>query len=168
MALIAPFETPEEAEFKKLSPKVGQDVKDHADRFVAGLATTSHCVYCGEPATCWDHVIPHSFDRLADQNRQYSKGVVPSCSHCNGILGAVFCGTLDLRLEYLAQRVRAKYRKLLRGPAWTQAEIKALGRSLRDNVIAIMNERRRATRRLHFLERGSFDAFNEVYNESGL
>lgn len=146
--------------------RMGWEMKAHADRFVASMASESCCSYCGDPATSWDHVVPHSFEHAADTTRKYSRGVVPCCHHCNSTLGAVFCGSLDARLEHLAQRIRKKYAKLLKAPDWTDQEIKELGSNLRDSVIAIRNEKRHAIARLAFLERGSFDAFNELFNSS--
>lgn len=76
------------------------DIRRRKDGSIAGLYYTKKfrwlntCVYCGQPATCKDHVFPlHISAKLnmqSDRVRFELKGglyIVPCCTSCNQIAG---------------------------------------------------------------------------------
>ena len=69
------------------------------------------CIYCGEPATDRDHVIPCAY-RAAP--RHYSTHTVPSCRECNQkILHDLPYFTVFQRTEYVAGVLRKRLLKCL-------------------------------------------------------
>jgi hypothetical protein len=63
------------------------------------------CYYCGEPASCIDHIIPISYGGNNDIGN-----LVLSCSWCNLLAGSTVFDDLDDKFEYI-RRQRMKKRK---------------------------------------------------------
>jgi len=96
------------------------------------------CCYCGDPATCEDHVPPltHYRDLLAthmppDKRRLL---LVPACHECNSFLGDKPWGQLAFRKRYIKRRLRLRYKALVTMPTWYDREVETLGRGLHDYV----------------------------------
>lgn len=101
------------------------------------------CYYCGQPATDLEHVIPRSVLRKLSGSpgvkQELIRGrvlTVRSCHECNMLVGASVQETLIERKEYLKDRLRKRYRKLLDTPDWTDEEIAELGDGLRRHIHA--------------------------------
>ena len=104
------------------------------------------CIYCGEPASQRDHVIPHSVVNGTDASRTYDHAdVVPACRDCNGALTNKPLLTISERATWLHQRMERKLAKMNR-QQWTEEEISALGKTLQAYV-------RREQSKLHEIER---------------
>lgn len=109
--------------------------------------------YCGNPATCEDHVIPHSLLSRVDTRRTgYGTDTLPSCTECNSLLGSKVFDSLPDRKAYLAKQLRTRYRKELRAPTWTDSELADLGYNLREHAIAVHAGQARIRARLYTLE----------------
>lgn len=90
------------------------------------------CVYCGDYYQCRDHIVPVAWESVY---RTYRPGdTVPCCSECNSYLGDRPIFTLEDRAHYLVDAYITKRRDILSYPLWTEAEIEALGYSLREPI----------------------------------
>jgi hypothetical protein len=78
--------------------------------------------------------------------------LIPACVECNSLLGNKVLWLFAERKEFIAKRLRRRYGRLLRLQAWSQDEIDALGRGLRDMVATTQDMRMIAVRRVAFAE----------------
>lgn len=112
---------------------------------------TLRCVYCGDLATCRDHVIPACV--LGYRRRHFRRGdwIVSACHECNQILGSELLVTVPTRAEYLFARYQKRWKKILRSPVWTIAERAELAGNLSRHIEALENLRDICIRRLDHL-----------------
>jgi hypothetical protein len=95
------------------------------------------CVYCGDPATTDDHVLPISYlARLGDPDLDHPAIrpgliVVPACWPCNALLKDHVATTVEQKRAELKARLRRKYKRLLGTTEWGQDELDELGPALR-------------------------------------
>ena len=80
------------------------------------------CEYCGEQATCRDHVIPRSYLRATGKPNWRRDWTVPACHECNVLLGSQLLVTIETRAEYLLER----YLRLDRRKTITQIRLQHL------------------------------------------
>ena len=108
------------------------------------------CYYCGLPGNTIDHVIPTSILNMLDRGSdpityeefiKYRKLKVPCCLECNNFLGSTYQKTIKERKIFLKKQLKRRYRKILKMPNWTQAEINELQPTLRSHVLAGLYER---------------------------
>lgn len=108
------------------------------------LGDFRHCAYCGELATCQDHVLPvvvaARFGGLAEW--EHLKLLIPACFECNGIAGGKFFRTLTAKRRYIQNKLRKKYRKLLAMPDWSEEDLASCGPNLRASIETALTERR--------------------------
>ncbi len=117
------------------------------------LENRLNCFYCGELATCEDHVIPHSMRYAMGINRRdYGTDTLPACHECNGLLGSNVFDTLTERKTYLDTALRKRYANELHYKPWSQAELEELGYSLRDRCAALTAIHLRIVDRLRVLQ----------------
>lgn len=110
------------------------------------------CIYCGEPATERDHVIPVKFSRRGPRlsKRCYSLGpLVDACRDCNMCLGARCLFTVAERRAYVYSCLHRKLKSALRC-RMTFADLEGLGDSLRSRLAVKIEDRERAERRIAF------------------
>jgi len=97
------------------------------------------------PGDARDHVIPRSvLQTLADTGIEINKSrikIVPCCHECNCLLGASFQETIAERKKYLKQRLRHKYRAILKIPHWTEEEINELGYVLKQDLLCTLKKK---------------------------
>ena len=96
------------------------------------------CTYCGSIADSRDHVVPASTQYVQDRkfrpvptNRH---NTVPACRLCNSMLGANGGHTVGSRANFLVERYKKRYARVLRLPYWGDAEIDRLGKNLRSFI----------------------------------
>ena len=85
--------------------------------------TPGACLYCGAPATSFDHVpSPGYADALADMRRQGRQlfALVPACTQCNGRLSDSPIFTIGERASYLERKLSNEYEK--RFSLWSDDE----------------------------------------------
>ena len=96
------------------------------------------CYYCGDLATCDDHVYPvvalRSLYGLTDLPPARLMVIVPACQECNGVLGDEVFPSLISRKNYLKKRLRRRHKRLLALPTWHPQELNDLGPGLREYV----------------------------------
>ena len=105
------------------------------------------CIYCGEPATDRDHVVPHSLTSKVERSWTTSE-VVPACRDCNGSLHNRPLLTIAARADWLLRRLFRKQGSL-KGRPWTDEELMELGETLRKYVVSQENKRLTLERRIH-------------------
>src|SRR5215469_2802976 len=84
------------------------------------------CLYCGEPSQVLDHFPPH-FCGLHGY-------LFPACSECNLIAGVNYPQDLEMRIQYVKDRIYVKYFTVLNMPSWSEDEIQELGIELQHNI----------------------------------
>lgn len=102
------------------------------------------CYYCGMPAEEEDHVVPRAvvrkslvgaFDPDAYNDVIKRRGLtVPVCKECNHLLHDSYQRTLEGRKRQLKQKLRQKYKKLLKMPNWGERDLSELGETLRSHI----------------------------------
>lgn len=114
------------------------------------------CYYCGHPATCEDHAIPHSLLARVDVTRNgYGVDTLPSCTECNTLLGSKVFDTLAERKGYLSKQLRKRHKRDLVAPQWSDSELAELAYNLRERALATRFFHSDIVRRLETLERGN-------------
>jgi len=93
------------------------------------------CIYCGQPATQMDHVIP--FSLVSDEPFHW---VVPACGSCNGILSDRALHSVPSRARFIAKRLRKANRKALRSVVWDYEELADIGHGLQSHIIHEMQK----------------------------
>jgi len=115
------------------------EVDRHLESYPAfRIGTWEHCVYCGEPSECRDHVIPFSFLSLSDSKRYEIGPQALSCKNCNLILGNRSFDTFDERCKWISNNLGQRRRKS--GPLWERHEINQLKGKLRQYVNQCQNK----------------------------
>lgn len=102
-----------------------------------------HCLYCGGPPECRDHVIPSSmiFGRDIESSGDLPGPRVIACQPCNLSLGARFYPSLTERCMAVQSMLRNRHRKLLRMADFTKSELKEYDYGLRSHIEAHTNMR---------------------------
>jgi hypothetical protein len=101
------------------------------------------CVYCGDPASSEDHLLPLSYvGQLAPASLERPEikralVVVPACLACNTMLSCYVGFTVAQKRAELKRRLRRKYARLLGTTEWGADELTELGPSLRTWVEAL-------------------------------
>jgi len=100
----------------------------------------NNCVYCGSEAAVRDHFIPWSYNHSGQRRRAKkifkgeNKNIVSACRECNGIASNKVFDTIDLKREYIQERLEQKYNKILQLPDWAEKELLELGIKLQKNT----------------------------------
>ena len=107
------------------------------------------CVYCGDPATCRDHYPP--LNRISDYEslnlaREYYL-LIPSCTHCNSVLGDSLQTTFPERVEALKDKLEAKFTRV---QEWDDDEVLELGPTLRSYVAVETAKDQKKQRRIEY------------------
>lgn len=114
------------------------------------------CVYCGESATCLDHVFPIAMCGIYAVSKQLLQKfkrafcLVPSCEECNRLASNTLHYTiLDKRL-FIQDKLRKKYKKHNNSADWGEDEINELGRNLQQHVRKMLSTKTKLVRRLNW------------------
>ena len=115
-----------EIERKRLLAQYGHLYSNHEyERMPGGLG----CFYCGEPPSSKDHIPALSAVDLKEPRRWRDDGIkfllVPSCTHCNSLLGRRQLFTPAARAEYIATRLELTYDR--QAALWRDDEIAEMG-----------------------------------------
>jgi hypothetical protein len=98
------------------------------------------CFYCGEDADTKDHIIPVSFYYSGKRKgrhltSEYGKeNLISSCRECNSIAGNKVFDDVYEKKDFIQQRLKFKYKKVINLPFWSEEEIKEMGSSLRKDI----------------------------------
>lgn len=110
------------------------------------------CIYCGMTAESRDHVVAHSYESNSVSKDWSHDKIVPSCKECNCLLSDLFLPSIAERADYITGILKVRYRKLLSSPDWSQKELAALGKRLRDYVKGEQNKKRTVQMRISYAE----------------
>lgn len=96
------------------------------------------CFYCGLPADSKDHVPPVSarpvlFEQLGKDCPEFLE--VWACRECNCLLGARALWTVSERKRFIKKKLRARYKKVLAMPHWSEDEIAVLGPNAKQFIL---------------------------------
>lgn len=93
-----------------------------------------HCVYCGVPAECHDHLTPVAFiAKLREvMNIETALYTTDSCSFCNGLLSDQVFDTFVARFDYVKRKIEERNTSL--AGHWTDKELNQLEGRLRQYV----------------------------------
>lgn len=115
------------------------------------------CVYCGQNATCKDHVMPLKVASQLDLTNKYLwekikhlMVLVPSCSECNSIAGSEVFENIRDKRSYIQNVLKKKHRKWLRHVEWDQEDIEELGPNMLVEVKKAMKNKLVVTRRVYY------------------
>lgn len=86
------------------------------------------CIYCGEHANSREHFPPASLTRFGV--------ILPACTECNCFAGTYWNTDFRERAEYVKQKIRSRYKKMLNVPDWSKAELDKLGYNLQTKIRA--------------------------------
>ena len=116
----------------------------------------SVCAYCGLPSASLDHCPPlstaYSFGTEYLIANKVSLYLIPSCFECNVLLGSKVLLNYQERKAFIAKRLRRRYARILKLPAWSDDDIDGLGRGLKSMVKTNESLRKLTVRRLAFAE----------------
>lgn len=120
------------------------------------ICAEQQCTYCGLRAETQDHVPPlvwvHSLGSEFFNNAKTLLLIVPACLECNITLSNYRLFTIKERTRYLLGRYTKKYKRFLRGTAWTEEELDELGYSLKTKIEAIAICQLGIDRRIQIIE----------------
>lgn len=100
---------------------------------IAICEASNSCFYCGERATQDEHVVAQVYD--------VETWTVRSCWECNALAGQEPFATITHKHEYIRDRRRLRYAKLLKMPEWTEDDLDEMGTNLRNTIIAYQRAR---------------------------
>jgi|TARA_R100001463_G_scaffold5148_1_gene18003 NMD protein affecting ribosome stability and mRNA decay len=117
------------------------------------------CHYCGVSADTVDHVPPLSCyeDAKIYSNIDFVK--IPCCRECNSLAGNKFHLNIFERNEFLFNRYKKRYKKLLNMPTWDKKDLKELGSSLRKKIKNDLNRKNIIEERINFIKNNLTEAF---------
>ena len=98
------------------------------------------CVYCGEDADTKDHVVPVSYYFNGKRTGRHltadfgEENLVDCCRECNCMANNKVFDNIQAKREYIQERIKEKYKKVVNMPFWSDDEIKELGQTLRKEV----------------------------------
>jgi Zn-finger protein len=105
--------------------------------------TKNICYYCGQSADSVDHVIPQAMLRqlAALSDVQITKEIlrkralkVWACRECNCLASDSIQDSLIERRQFVKEKLRKRYRKILELPKWEESELNELGYVLRQHI----------------------------------
>jgi hypothetical protein len=111
------------------------------DRSIWG--TKNICYYCGQPADSIDHVIPQYLLRqlVALGDAEITKDILRqralkdwACRECNCLAGSSMQDSLVERKQFIKEKLRKKYRKIVGLPRWDDDELNEMGYVLRSYI----------------------------------
>lgn len=116
-------------------------------------AEVASCYYCGDPATTVDHVPPRCVRRmmLADQRAfgQFKFYELDCCKECNSALGKKLWTPAE-RKAYIGKWLQRRYRKILKMPDWSTAELAEISENLQKATLASLRLRDVVRRRVRW------------------
>lgn len=122
------------------------------------------CIYCGETATCEDHVFPLSrainLECWRPSVKEFLKqglNLVPACDECNRLASDKPFRYIREKRRYIQAKLKKKY-KVTKQVIWDDEEILELKGNLRRYVIRNQNNRHFIDRRITFLYTARIDA----------
>jgi hypothetical protein len=89
-------------------------------------------VYCGLQATTDDHIVPVVSREV---NHPLWGKVVRACRECNSMASVTVFDDFEQKREFIQDKIRRRYSKLLKLPDWTEEELDTLGSQMRKKIV---------------------------------
>lgn len=126
--------------------------------------TGTTCAYCGVRADTEDHVFPASamFDVLRNGAYEVESLLVPCCKECNSLAGASVHATFNLKLDYIRQQLRERYKRVLAAEDFNALEVIYESDKAIIEKVEMLRERERVFSRL--AHRHPYDFARPVVN----
>ena len=112
------------------------------------------CVYCGVIADTEDHLLPRTWTGDAVRKHVIT---IPACRQCNSTINDRYLPSITARRNEAHRYIARKYRKVLKIPAWSDTELRKLGKTLRSSVERGLHEQKLARARLAWPEEPDYD-----------
>ena len=128
---------------------------------------TEDCVYCGEPATDKDHLLPRNWSGDSDRARV---PIVPSCAECNRIfLNDTYEPDVIARRKICQEKIKVKYKASLKKILYVEEDLKQFGPQLRASIRQQIARGEQTRRRLAWPESFDYDhkAWKHAWEEKG-
>lgn len=120
------------------------------------------CIYCGEPATCEDHVFPISLavnlECWRPNVKQFLKqglNIFPACDECNHLAGNKPFRLIREKRQFIQKKLRKKYFRNSKQVVWDDEELQELKGNLKRYVIVKQNKKAFAEMRISFPAMGT-------------
>jgi len=121
------------------------------------------CVYCGEPSSGYDHLMPRAW--TGEQQRKQI-ALVPCCAHCNSVINDSWSVSVSERRRVCHERLRKRNRTLLQSPDLKPWEYTELGYVLRQSARAHATKKARLLARLNWPLDPDYD--RRAFDRSGI
>lgn len=108
------------------------------------LTENYDCTYCGERATCRDHVLPFSYGCSTKRIRSSSysrKTCVPACEECNSLLSNFMYTSIAERALFLAGRLWYRHKDVLTSPQWSKEEYDGLSGNMLKHIKSLQTKK---------------------------
>jgi hypothetical protein len=98
------------------------------------------CVYCGDDADTKDHIVPVSYyyDGIRSgrhlTNEYGKENLVDACKECNSIAGNKVFPNINDKKDYIQERIKMKYKKVINSVYWSDEEISEMGINLQKEI----------------------------------
>jgi ribosomal protein L37AE/L43A len=101
------------------------------------------CYYCGQPADSIDHVIPQAMLRqlVCLEDGEITKAIlrkralkVWACRECNSLLSSSYQDSLVERKQFLKEKLKKKYKRIIALPKWDEDDLNEMGYVLRQYI----------------------------------
>lgn len=108
----------------------------------------SSCVYCGDYAEVYDHLLPIS--KYSSDAKKELMVKVPACFECNALANDYSPKSFEDKKQYIHNKIRHKYNNLLNTPNWEPNELKKLKGKLKKHITKSIELKNHILRRLEF------------------
>jgi hypothetical protein len=102
----------------------------------------NQCVYCGDFTPYTDHFPPDTFG--------WRGWLIPACRECNTLAYTDFANSFFKRADLVKERLRRKYKTILRTPDWTVEELQEVEPDMARAILSILSLRDSIQRRLEW------------------
>jgi hypothetical protein len=121
--------------------------------FNISLGSWEHCLYCGEPPNCQDHVIPFSYYSMKKRIKAgSSEGVkVKACMECNTLLSSKYFPNIVERIDDVKSSIYRRNKKVLKNKPWDDDEIDELKYTLKTKILSAETKRREVKQRIDWI-----------------
>lgn len=111
---------------------------------------SNECFYCEEWADTADHCPPISLVKFC---HYYERIKVRCCRSCNGMLGGRYLPSLFVRVEFLIQRYKKKFSRILKMPIWYDCELEDVNGALKKYIQIEIENKELIKNKISYLEK---------------
>lgn len=116
-----------------------------------------YCVYCGQIATCLDHVFPLSVASLLNLNygsvrKELFQGLnkVPCCYECNTLIVDFPFVSIAEKRKAIQKLLKKRYKSILKAKYWNEDELFGMSKNLKESIKQSYQNRRVMEQRVNW------------------